>query len=120
MGSSRLVALGVVSALAKTGPEAAQEQARFGKWIRSVHDRLRAARDLHERQRNQAEHDRQSMVAWEAIMGIDRLHRNLRIHREPTRDRGRILQVASELLVGLARSLTAAIDAKDALHLWPQ
>ena len=75
-----------------------QEQARLGKWGRSVHDRLRGARDIRDRRRSQAEQDRQSMIAWEAIMGLERLHRNLRIHKEPARNRGRILRVAGELL----------------------
>ena len=75
-----------------------QEQSRLGKWIRSVHDRLRGAREMCDRRRSQAEQDRQSMIAWEAIMGLERLHRNLQIHKEPARNRGRILRVAGELL----------------------
>ncbi len=42
--------------------------------------------------------DRQSMIAWDAIMGLERLHRNLRIHKEPARNRARILRIAGELL----------------------
>jgi HD-GYP domain-containing protein (c-di-GMP phosphodiesterase class II) len=98
IGPSRLVALGVVNALARTPAEMIQEQVRLGKWIRSVHDRLRGASDMCDRRRSQAKQDRQSMIAWEAIMGLDRLHRNLRIDKEPARNRGRILRGAGELL----------------------
>ena len=45
-----------------------------------------------------AELDRESMIAWEAIMGIERLHRSAKIHKEPARERRRILRVAGELL----------------------
>ena len=65
-----------------------QEQLRLGKWVRSVHDRLRGARDIYDLRRSQAERDRQSRIAWDAIMGLDRLHRNMRIHKEPARNRG--------------------------------
>ena len=37
----------------------------------SVHDRLVGARDIRDCQRSQAEHDRQSMIAWEAMMALD-------------------------------------------------
>jgi HD-GYP domain-containing protein (c-di-GMP phosphodiesterase class II) len=97
-GPSHLVAVGVLIALARTGSEMAQEQARLEKWVHSVHDRLRGASDLRDRRRSQAEHDRQSLIAWEAIMGLERLHRRLRTHKEPARNRGRILRVAGELL----------------------
>jgi hypothetical protein len=45
-----------------------------------------------------ADQDRQSMIAWEAIMGLERLHRSAKIHKEPARERRRILRVAGELL----------------------
>jgi HD-GYP domain-containing protein (c-di-GMP phosphodiesterase class II) len=95
---TRLVAIGVMIALARTGSEMAQEQSRLGKWVRSVHERLCGTRDLRDRQRSQAEQDRQSLIAWEAVMGLERLHRHLRTHKEPARNRGRILRVAGELL----------------------
>jgi HD-GYP domain-containing protein (c-di-GMP phosphodiesterase class II) len=98
IGSSGLVALGVVDALARSPAERLQEQSRLGKWIRSVHDRLRGARDMYDLRRSQADRDRQSRIAWDAILGLDRLHRNMRIHKEPARNRVRILRIAGELL----------------------
>ena len=92
------MAVGTVSALGKSRAERSQEQSRLAKWARSVHGRLRGDRELRERRRAQAEHDRQAMIAWEAVMGLDRLHRSLRIDKEPARNRRRILRVAGELL----------------------
>ena len=45
-----------------------------------------------------AELDRQSMIAWEAIMGLERLHHSAKFHKDPARERRRILRVAGELL----------------------
>ncbi len=45
-----------------------------------------------------ADPDRQSMIAWEAIMGLKRLHGAAKIHKEPAREQRRILRVAGELL----------------------
>lgn len=97
-GPSRLVAVGVLIALARTESELAQERLRLGKWVQSVHGRLCAARDQRDRERSQAEQERQALIAWEAVMGLERLHRHLRTHKEPARNRGRILRVAGELL----------------------
>jgi HD-GYP domain-containing protein (c-di-GMP phosphodiesterase class II) len=98
IGPSGLVALGVVNAVARSPAEMVQEQSRLGKWIRSVHDRLSAARRMRDLQRNQVERDRQSKIAWDAIMAIERLHRGLRTDKEPARNRRRILRIAGELL----------------------
>ena len=46
----------------------------------------------------QPEPEPPSMIAWEAIMGLDRLHRAAKIHKEPSRERRRILRVAGELI----------------------
>src|SRR5262249_38275340 len=68
------------------------------KWSRSVHDRLVEALGVHDRQRSQAEQDRQSMIAWEAMMALERLHRGAKIHKDSARDRQRVLRAAGELL----------------------
>ena len=41
-----------------------------------------------------AEPNHPSMIAWEAIMSLERLHRAASIHREPARERRRILRAA--------------------------
>jgi hypothetical protein len=97
-GHSHLAALGVVPALARTPAEAVRELARLTKWSRCVHDRLVAARGLRDRERGQAEQDRQAMIAWEAMIALERLHRGTKIHKESTRERQRVLRAAGELL----------------------
>jgi HD-GYP domain-containing protein (c-di-GMP phosphodiesterase class II) len=97
-GPSHLVALGVVPALARTRSEAVQEMGRVAKWSRLVYDRVVGARGARDRQRDQAEQDRQSMIAWEAMISLERLHRGARIHKESTRERQRVLRAAGELL----------------------
>src|SRR5262249_25048658 len=69
-----------------------------------VHERLRATSEIVDLRRGHAERERQSKAAWDALMAIERLHRGLRTHKEPGRNRGRILRVAGELLG--ARSLS--------------
>ena len=98
LGPSHFIALGVMPGLARTRAEGVQERERLEKWGRSVHDRLVGARDLSNRQRSQAEQDRQSMIAWESMMALERLHRGARIHKEPARERRRILRHAGELM----------------------
>lgn len=102
-GPSRLVAVGAIEALGHSPPERAREQSRIGKWAQAVHDRLHADRELRQQQRPQGERGPQALLAWEAVMSLDRLHRSLRIHKEPTRHRRRILRAVGELLG--ARSL---------------
>ncbi len=98
LGPSHIIALGVMPALARTRAEAARERDRLERWGRAVHDRLVRARDISDCQRTQAVQDRQSMIAWEALMALERLHRGARIHKEPARERRRILRIAGELL----------------------
>src|SRR5262249_52274514 len=45
-----------------------------------------------------AEPSRQSMIAWEAIMSLERLYRATNIHKDPVRERRRILRAAGELV----------------------
>ncbi len=98
LGPSHMAALGALPALARTRDEAKQERDRIERWARAVHDRLVGAQDISDCQRSHAELDRRSMIAWEALIALDRLHRGTRIHKEPTRERRRILRGAGELL----------------------
>ena len=38
------------------------------------------------------------MIAWEAMMALDRLHRGARIHKESAQERQRVLRLAGELV----------------------
>ena len=97
-GPSHLVAIGMISGLARTRAEALQERERLEKWSRSVHDRLAEARGARDRARGRADQDRQSMIAWEAMMALERLHRGAKTHKEPARERRRVLRAAGESL----------------------
>jgi HD-GYP domain-containing protein (c-di-GMP phosphodiesterase class II) len=98
IGPPHLVALGIIRALARPPAGTEQEQSRLGKWARSVHDRLLRAREMCDRRQSQADQDRQSMLAWDAIMNLERLHRDLQIHKDAGRNRRRILRAAGNLL----------------------
>lgn len=98
LGPSHMVALGVLPALARARDEAKQERDRIERWARAVHDRLTGARDISDCQRSHAELDRRSMITWEALIALDRLNRGTRIHKEPTRERRRMLRAAGQLL----------------------
>ena len=114
-GPVRLVAVGTVTALAKSRSERAEEQSRLGKWARSVHSRLRGDCDSRDRRRTQIERDKQSMIAWEAVVGLDRLHRNLRVDKEPARNRGRILRAAGKLLGARSLAWVSLVGDRDVL-----
>jgi HD-GYP domain-containing protein (c-di-GMP phosphodiesterase class II) len=98
IGPPNVAALGVLSALARSRSELDQERARIGKWIGSLHERLRSSREMSDRRQAQSGQDRQSMIAWDAMMALDRLHGNLQIHKEPARNKTRVLRTARELL----------------------
>ncbi len=97
-GRPGMVAAGVLAALAPTQPEAGHEQARLQKWAQSVHDRLRMANQPTGRHRVDAGRDGQSAIAWEAIMELERLMCTQRIHKDPTKNRKRVLRAAAEIL----------------------
>ena len=97
-GRPEMVAAGVLAALAPTQPEAGHEHARLQKWAQSVHDRLRMANQPTGRHRVDAGRDGRSAIAWEAVMELEQLMRTQRIHKDPTKNRKRVLQAAAELL----------------------
>ncbi len=94
-GKVVLVAVGVIAGVARTPADAVREQARLQRWTQAVADRLRgAARSL----RPGLGPDVSARRACDALLSLDDLFRRLRIHKEPARNQGRILQAASDLL----------------------
>jgi HD-GYP domain-containing protein (c-di-GMP phosphodiesterase class II) len=96
-GQATLVATGVVAALASAGNEGV-EQERLHRWLQAVSDRLRLTAQLQARRRLEEEQGAQLTQVWEALLAIDHLTRRLRIHKEPEKNRERILDAAFGLL----------------------
>ena len=92
------VAVGVIPALARTGPDAVEERARLRKWLRSVHDRLGLADRSSAMRRREAAREGQASLAWDAILGFEHLLGALRIQAPPEKSARRILRVAADLL----------------------
>ena len=77
------VAVGVLAALARTSGELIQEQARTGKWLRSVHARLCLASQSAGRHRHSPDPEAHSRYGLEALMALEKLLRTQRIDQDP-------------------------------------
>jgi HD-GYP domain-containing protein (c-di-GMP phosphodiesterase class II) len=100
-GRPSLAAFGLLVSLTRTQNDSFQERARIEKWLHSVHERLRLASSrLMVRRRAPAEPARDSptSASWEAILRLEHLLRRLRIDKEPSQNRKRILRAAADLL----------------------
>src|SRR5262249_5518470 len=82
-GQLVLLAVGVLPALARTQPDAAQEHIRLQKWLQSVQVRLRGSNQTLSRSRAEAKHESTVGSAWEALLAVEQLARRLRTHKEP-------------------------------------
>ena len=96
-GRPVLVAAAEVVGLAQTIPEAVEERLRLQKWLQAVSDRLRMADQLLVRRR-QEEPSGQVQSAWEVALTAAHLARGVRIHKDPFKNRQRILETAHGLL----------------------
>src|SRR5262249_24117704 len=67
-------------------------------WLQAVGDRLRLAEQLLHRRRAEKEQHGQAATAWEALLDLDQLVRRLRIHKEPEKNKQRILAYAFKLI----------------------
>ncbi len=97
-GKPALVAVAEMPVLVPGGPAAAQEQARLQKWAQAVADRLRLSDQLAGQRRSEGEAGHQVQVCWEALLTLSHLLHRLRIHKDPERNRRRILEAAFGLL----------------------
>jgi HD-GYP domain-containing protein (c-di-GMP phosphodiesterase class II) len=111
IGPSNLIAVGTLPALTRSAADMEQERSRLGKWIKSVYGRLRGSMELSTCRQARSGQDRQSLVAWNAMMGLERLHANMQIHKEPERNRIRVLRMARDVLG--ASSLAWVSNRKD-------
>lgn len=101
-GKAVLVAAGELTGLARTVPEAVEECARLLKWVQAVSDRLRLTDQLQGQRRQVEEQTTQVQSAWEVVLTTAHLTRGVRIHREPARNRQRILAAGHGLLAAEA------------------
>jgi hypothetical protein len=97
-GRAAFVAAAGFQGLARTEAEAATETAYLSRWLQSVADRLRLADQLTGQRTAVDEHQAQAKAAWEGLLSVDQLIRRLRVHKEPERNRRRIVEAAYELL----------------------
>ncbi len=97
-GRPILVAVGVLDAVTPEGGETAPEQQRLEKWLQAVSDRLRLTDQLQARRRLEEDQAAQITQVWEGLLAVDHVVRRLRIHKEPEKNRERILEAAFGLL----------------------
>src|SRR5262249_15584399 len=87
---ARLVAIGEI--LANSAGDHAGERQRLQRWAQSVADRLRLADELLLCREQVEVHANRVKAAWETILNLDHLIRRLRVHKDPQRNRRRILE----------------------------
>jgi HD-GYP domain-containing protein (c-di-GMP phosphodiesterase class II) len=93
-----VVAAGLFVGLARTRSETEREKGWLEQWLQSVSDRLRLTEQYQRQQRSADDQHTQARAAWEGLLALDRVLRRLRIHKEPVRNRQRILDTAHGLL----------------------
>jgi HD-GYP domain-containing protein (c-di-GMP phosphodiesterase class II) len=93
-----VVAAGLFVGLAKTRADSDREQTWLRQWLQSVSDRLRLAEQCQRHKRTTDDRHEQAKTAWEGLLALDHVLRRLRIHKDPVRNRQRILERAHGLL----------------------
>lgn len=114
-----LLAVGLVEGLAAQAVEE-KEAERLRRWGQAVADRLRLTDQLFERQQRADDSGSGSSlngstpatVAWEALLSLDHLIRRIRIHKDPERNRQRIVEAGFGLVP--ARTLAWVPNHPDA------
>ena len=97
-GKPLVVAAGLFIGLAKIKAESEREIIWLQQWLQSVSDRLRLAEQYQRQQRAVEDQHAQAKTAWEGLLALDHVLRRLRIHKEPTSNRQRVLETAHSLL----------------------
>ena len=98
-GRPKLVAVGMKASVARFHPDAIQEEkVRLEKWLKSVFDRLCAAGQTERRHRAEPSKPAASSDAWEVIVRLEQLMRVQKTHKEPVKNRRRLLRSAAELV----------------------
>jgi HD-GYP domain-containing protein (c-di-GMP phosphodiesterase class II) len=107
-GQPAQVALGQAASIARPHPEAIrQESMRLEKWLHAVFERLRAASQVERRHRADAPgtattaepgNASRPSEAWEVIVRLEQLMRVQKTHKDPVKNRQRVLRQAAELV----------------------
>ncbi len=125
-GRPTMIAVGVVTGLARTPAEVVQEQSQLSKWLQSVHLRLHAAnqRGGQHRHRHGSGQGAASLVGLEALMALEHLLRTQRSDETPERTRRQVLETAAKvlrvrtILWVQAEDDTAVVEGEPLLSPW--
>ena len=91
-GKLPLLAVGTFKGLARNEAEVDQERRMLEKWVHSVHSRLRLADQLAARPK--ADSPLGTQQAWDAMVSLEEVIRRVKIHRDSSQCRARILEAA--------------------------
>jgi hypothetical protein len=98
-GRPALVALGLKASVARPVPDAIQEETlRLEKWLRAVFDRLRTVTQTGCRHRDEPPKPAAASEPWEVIARLDQLMRTQKTHKDPVKNRRRVLRSAADLV----------------------
>jgi hypothetical protein len=98
-GRPALVAVGLKESVARPHPDAIREETlRLEKWLRAVFDRLRVADQAGCRHRTEPAKPAVAPDAWEVVVRLEQLMRVQKTHKEPIKNRRRVLRAAAELV----------------------
>jgi HD-GYP domain-containing protein (c-di-GMP phosphodiesterase class II) len=98
-GRPALVALGLKTSVARPELDAVREEtSRLEKWLRSVFDRLRLASQTECHHRAEPAKPAVAADAWEVIVRLEQLMRVQKTHKDPVKNRRRVLRSVAELV----------------------
>lgn len=123
-GGPPLIASGRLPALARTAAGEELERSRLEKWVRSVAARLEERDDRGRPRPPEPAAPGSGRAAWETLLNLDYLLRNLRIHKAPAGNVERILQAAfaavpMQALVWVPRHADLSVQVRGELDLSP-
>jgi hypothetical protein len=98
-GRPALVAVGLKESVARPHPDAIREEMlRLEKWLRAIFDRLRLADQAGCRHRTEPARPAVTPDAWEVVVRLEQLMRVQKTHKEPVKNRRRVLRAAADLV----------------------
>jgi HD-GYP domain-containing protein (c-di-GMP phosphodiesterase class II) len=98
-GKPALVALGLKASVARPHPDAIREETRrLEKWVRAVFDRLRLASQTAGHHRAEPARPAATPDGWEVIVRLEQLMRVQKTHKDPVKNRRRVLRSAADLV----------------------